>query len=1252
MLPLFKRILTILFIANPQAGIDYTIIESTAQRLVLRIDIVPGSEDDLKPIHLLIGTPTADYPDLDIRSEAKKNLPRNWSVPEGDGIRWLQNQRLQNLYVATLEIDPTADENHFFEQILITCRYTNVPAQQTTPNNRQTRLLKNRLVNWSIAKHWFQPNQHQKLQRSSLPAGQWLRFTVSSDGITALPASAISASGANLTEQNPRSFMVFTGSNMGRDRSSEITGAISYRSIPDNLVEIAVQFEGESDEVLDNEDQIIFYGRGSSGIDHKGLDISHHQNLYFTENTYWLLIPDDNTLQGKRVASIGPAMNTGVTMDYGISPFYIESDLINPFAGGLAWAGAAIINGSSHTAVTTMDSPNQLVDVNVTIGFLGNSSSIDAQANPAHLLEIYHGSRDVLQTSNSWTGLIKSDVSFSFSGNRLNDGVNVFIIDNESNSSYSQPHFDYLVGNYGRNLNDQGLPYEFFAPIHSNATTFRITAESELTIWDITNIAVPKAVTLSNDNLGYRFDVILPQDTLARYCAFTAVQLNLVSTATLIDNHSFSELRNNGPSVDHIVIGPADFSAVTAPLVTHRVSSRYVELGKIYDEFSGGNPDPVAIRDFIQWTQENWFEPKPYSVMLMGDADYDYRNITQQSSIQVPTIEIGYGFNHRAADDRLAAFNGLIPDIAIGRYPAKSVTDVAAFVDKIIQYETNPDYGLWRQRVTLVADDAARPEPVHGSIATGKSHTQNSETIAGLVAPSIEIRKLYMMEFPEVSNASLYGVVKPEATQALLDILTEGTAIINYIGHGSAHQWAQERLLYQDNDLNRIQTKNKLPLWIAGTCSWGHFDEIETEAFSEEVIRMENNGASAIISTSRLITVSSNAYFTREIFKSIFPNGTITNEPIGVIMQAVKDGSPSGELFHLFGDPGMPLALPHQIVSLTNISPDTLHTLDTGRVSGTQNIISGGSGLGFISLRDAERSVTREYIINSTEQELSYTLPGGTLFKGQFSFSGSAFSTLIRVPKDISYSDATGTINVYMVFEGDPAQEALGTFDNITLAGGNPVPDIVGPIISFENEIGRLIRSGDHFSENETLYLRLSDPLGINLTGEVGHEILITDLVTTVESDITHLFLYDENSITTGKISLGDLIKNKEVEIQVKAWDNANNPSELTIKLYITDDQGLRLFNVFNFPNPFALETQFSFEISSTAEVSVDIFTLGGRMVCQISPQTVTAGYNFINWDGRDKYGDILANGVYLYRIKAKNGNESISSIGKIAKYQ
>ena len=197
------------------------------------------------------------------------------------------------------------------------------------------------------------------------------------------------------------------------------------------------------------------------------------------------------------------------------------------------------------------------------------------------------------------------------------------------------------------------------------------------------------------------------------------------------------------------------------------LNSVVVTPEQIYNEFSGGNKDPVAIRDFIQWTQEYWQDPRPYTVLLMGDADYDYRNITQQSNIKVPTIEIGYSNNHRATDDRLAAYDGLIPNIAIGRYPAKSSEDVSAFVEKIIQYETNPMYGMWRQRVTLVADDAARPEPVHGSIATGKSHTQNSETIANLISPGIEIRKLYMIEYPELSNSSLYRVLNPEATEAI-----------------------------------------------------------------------------------------------------------------------------------------------------------------------------------------------------------------------------------------------------------------------------------------------------------------------------------------------------------------------------------------------------------------------------------------------------------------------------------------------------
>ena len=77
----------------------------------------------------------------------------------------------------------------------------------------------------------------------------------------------------------------------------------------------------------------------------------------------------------------------------------------------------------------------------------------------------------------------------------------------------------------------------------------------------------------------------------------------------------------------------------------------------------------------MQWTQEEWTAPQPYCVLLLGDTDYDYRNITGESESQVPTIISGT-YSNRAVDDRLAAINGRIPDLALGRFPAKSASEV------------------------------------------------------------------------------------------------------------------------------------------------------------------------------------------------------------------------------------------------------------------------------------------------------------------------------------------------------------------------------------------------------------------------------------------------------------------------------------------------------------------------------------------------------------------------------------------------
>ena len=638
--------------------------------------------------------------------------------------------------------------------------------------------------------------------------------------------------------------------------------------------------------------------------------------------------------------------------------------------------------------------------------------------------------------------------------------------------------------------------------------------------------------------------------------------------------------------------------------------------------------------------------PQPNCALILGDAGYDYRNITGQSSIIVPTIQVQSSRTY-ATDDLLSAIYGNIPEIATGRYPARNEEEVSNFIEKVMSIETEPEFGPWRQKVTLVADDAARPEPNHGSISTGKSHTLNSEQLASLIPNSLLTNKIYMMEYPEVSDASAYGVIKPEATNALLNALNSGTAIVSYIGHGSPYQLAQERLLDMNRgDINQINTGNKLPIWIVGTCSFGHFDDPISESFAEELIREPMNAASMVISTTRPITVTGNERYTEDLFEAIFTNNSVSESKVGILLQSIKDGTSEAQYFHLLGDPAMQLPIPKDTLVTVNISPDTLKTLETGTYTGTQNIIN-STGYGYVILIDADKDITREYEIQSETYSLSYTLPGATLFRGQFSFSGLSISGQIRIPEDISYSSKPEKLLIYI---NDEQNEARAVINKIQLAGGEATTDNFGPQISFENMNGTRLEANDHLIENENLIIRISDPLGINLTNEPGHEITITNLNLSNSFIITDDFLYDQNSITTGKIDFD--INDKFIHLKVKAWDNANNPSEKEIKLLRTEQNKLKIYNVFNFPNPFKNKTQFSFEVTQDFDLKLDVYSLGGRRIKSIEKFNLPAGFNVLDWNGRDAFENEIANGVYIYRLKVINGNSIVSYIGRCAKYQ
>ena len=282
----------------------------------------------------------------------------------------------------------------------------------------------------------------------------------------------------------------------------------------------------------------------------------------------------------------------------------------------------------------------------------------------------------------------------------------------------------------------------------------------------------------------------------------------------------------------------------------------------------------------------------------------------------------------------------------------------------------------------------------------------------------------------------------------------------------------------------------------------------------------------------------------------------------------------------------------------------------------------------------------------SETYSLSYKLSGPTLFRGKFSVDDETFYGQVRIPKDISYSNNPSKMIIYI---NDNSSELLGSIDNIILKGGKESNDSLGPIISFETVEGQRLESGDHITYNDPLIIRISDPIGINLTNEPGHEILITNQANNIQSNYTNQFIYDQNSITTGTFPY--ITSDNKIELNVRAWDSANNQSTKEIILFTQSNETLKLNNVYNFPNPFSNSTDFTFELNNNASIKIDIFTISGRKIKTISFPNKSSGYHKISWDGFDQFGGNIAKGVYIYRLKATSQNSTSSYIGRCAKY-
>jgi len=131
-------------------------------------------------------------------------------------------------------------------------------------------------------------------------------------------------------------------------------------------------------------------------------------------------------------------------------------------------------------------------------------------------------------------------------------------------------------------------------------------------------------------------------------------------------------------------------------------------------------------------------------------------------------------------------------------------------------------------------------------------------------------------------------------------------------------------------------------------------------------------------------------------------------------------------------------------------------------------------------------------------------------------------------------------------------------------------------------------------------------------------------------------------------------MKPGDYTIRIKAWDVFNNFSTQDASFTIVNaDNGIVVRDVYNYPNPFSSKTTFTFQhnYSNPVNVKIRIYSVAGRMIQELDEWNILDKFVKVGWDGRDKSGNQIANGVYLYKliVETSDGQFKQSSVGKLA---
>lgn len=262
-------------------------------------------------------------------------------------------------------------------------------------------------------------------------------------------------------------------------------------------------------------------------------------------------------------------------------------------------------------------------------------------------------------------------------------------------------------------------------------------------------------------------------------------------------------------------------------------SIQVVDVEDIYSAYGYGMKTPEAIKTYLKKAKRKGVT----HVQLVGAASYDYQDYLGLGSISfIPSI---YTFtrpinNYTPCDSCLVADENGIPQMAIGRWPVRTIEGLEAIIDKTLSWKSS---GQSSAHTALFIADSKEPD----ADFAGQMEPLAQQYKA---ASWIDVSRVYMDEYISSAGGDQAQAVAV-ARRDIIDSLNSGVSLISYSGHSSPTKWSRKRLL-QQSDSDAITNTGMTALALPLACYTNYADSPMIDTMAHQFLAKGENGFVAI----------------------------------------------------------------------------------------------------------------------------------------------------------------------------------------------------------------------------------------------------------------------------------------------------------------------------------------------------------------------------------------------------------------------